>query len=259
MGQNKIMLKKRIIPTLLWKNYTLVKGINFDSWRTVGSVLPSIKVYNFREVDELIIVDILSTINEQEIDYTSVEEFSQECFVPLTIGGGVDHINKVEKLLRSGADKVCINSASYVDPSLIEKAAYKFGEQCVVASIDVRKSDGGKHFCYSHSGTRPTNIDVIEWAKEMQDRGAGEILLTSIDNDGTMKGYDLELICKITNILKIPVIASGGAGSYSDMLEAFTQSNASAVAAASIFHFTEMTPKEAKNFLANNGINVRIF
>ncbi|HOX57764.1 MAG TPA: imidazole glycerol phosphate synthase cyclase subunit [Candidatus Paceibacterota bacterium] len=251
------MLKVRVIPTLLWKNVGLVKGIAFDSWRRVGTVLPAIKVYNTREVDELILLDITATAEQRDPDYESIREFCAESFVPLTYGGGVCSRGQVRELLRAGADKVSINTAAHQNPQLITEAAQSFGSQCVVVSIDARKVGEGRYECFSQSGTRGTGRNPAAWAREAEALGAGEILITSIERDGAMAGYDLELIRQVSEAVKIPVIASGGAGSYAHMLEALTQGHASAIAAASIFHFTQQTPKEAKQYLAAHGILVR--
>jgi cyclase len=251
------MLKVRVIPTLLWKNVGLVKGIAFDSWRRVGTVMPAVKVYNTRDVDELIILDIAATNEKRCADYDSISEFSAECFIPLTVGGGVTNLDMVRELLRAGADKVAINSAAYDQPNLIRKAAKHFGSQCVVASVDVRKMEDGTYECFSHCGSKPTGRNPREWAKELEELGAGEILITSIELDGTMQGYDLELVKMLTDQVNIPVIASGGAGNYQDMFNVINTAKASAVAAASIFHFTEQTPLEAKRFLASKNIPVR--
>jgi imidazole glycerol-phosphate synthase subunit HisF len=251
------LLKVRIIPTLLWKSVGLVKGIGFDSWRRVGTVMPAIKVYNMREVDELIILDIIATQEKRDPDYYSINEFSAECFVPLTVGGGVNNLDQIRKLLMSGADKVCINSASYAQPNLIRESSKHFGSQCIVASIDTRKIADGNYECFSHCGSRSTGKEVCEWAKRVEEFGAGEILITSVERDGTMEGYDLDLINKVTNAVNIPVIASGGAGNYQDMFKAISSAKASAVAAASIFHFTQQTPLEAKIYLASKDIPVR--
>jgi len=251
------MLKTRIIPTLLWKNFGLVKGISFDSTRRVGSVMPAIKVYNTRDVDELILLDIAATEEVREPDYDAIEEYAAECFIPLTVGGGVKNIEMIKNLLRAGADKVVINSAAYDDPHLISQAASRFGVQCVVASIDARCNSDGKYECYSHCGKHPRSIAPKEWAMKLEDLGAGEIIITSIDKDGTMSGYDLELIRQVANNVNIPVIASGGAGNYEDLYKAICEGNASAVAAASIFHFTEQTPYEAKKYLNKNNIPIR--
>lgn len=251
------MLKVRVIPTLLWKQFGLVKGVGFESWRRVGPVLPAIKVYNQREVDELILVDIVAHTSTEDPDFESIDEFGQDCFVPLTVGGGITRIEQVQRLLRAGADKVSVNTAAFEQPQLVTEIAKRHGAQCVVASIDVRGESQGCWQCFSHAGTQSTGRDVCGWAKEMEDRGAGEILVTSIERDGTMQGYDLALIETVAAAVKIPVIASGGAGTYQHMVDAVKQAGASAVAAASMFHFTENTPAGAKAALAAAGVPVR--
>jgi imidazole glycerol-phosphate synthase subunit HisF len=250
------MLKKRVIPTLLWKDISLVKGIAFDSWRRIGSIMPAIKVYNTRDVDELILLDITATLENRDPDYDSLLEYSAECFVPLTVGGGLKTLDQVRRLLRSGADKVAVNSATYSDPAFISEAAKRFGSQCIVASIDVKRHSDGTHECFSQCGTQPTGKEPVNWSKELERLGAGEILLTSVDRDGTMEGYDLKLVHKVSEAVSIPVIASGGAGNPQHMLEALDQ-GASAVAAASIFHFTEQTPANMKQYLGEKGQPVR--
>lgn len=252
------MLKVRVIPTLLWKNLGLVKGVGFDSWRRVGPVLPTLKVYNTRDVDELVLVDISASSTGEAPDHESVADFSDECSVPLTVGGGVTTATQIVALLRAGADKVSINSAAIDRPSFVEEAAARFGTQCVVASIDARRDPEGRYSVFSHSGTRDTGRDPVDWAREVASRGAGEILLTSIDRDGTMQGYDLELVTRVAAAVDIPVIASGGAGSYADMVSVVKLAGASAVAAASIFHFTEQTPAGAKQAMHAAGIPVRM-
>jgi cyclase len=252
------MLKVRVIPTLLWKQFGLVKGISFDSWRRVGPVLPAVKVYNQREVDELILVDIIAHQSFDELDIESIDDFSQDCFVPFTVGGGITRIEQVQKLLRAGADKVCVNTATYTNPELLSEIAKRHGTQCVVASIDVRRNLLGSGWqCYSHAGKQSTDREVSAWAREVEDRGAGEILITSIERDGTFQGYDLALIEAVVHAVNIPVIASGGAGNYQHMVDAVKQAGASAVAAASIFHFTEQTPAGAKAAMQAAGIPVR--
>lgn len=251
------MLKVRVIPTLLWKNFGLVKGVGFDSWRRIGPVLPAIKVYNQREVDELVLVDIVAHDTGDEPDIDSVTDFGQDCFVPLTVGGGITRLGQVQLLLRAGADKVCINTALYANPGLVTEVATRFGSQCAVASIDVRAAGDRRWACFSNAGKTATGRDVIEWAKELEGRGAGEILVTSIERDGTMEGYDLALIERVASAVRIPIIASGGAGNYQHMVAAVVQAGASAVAAASIFHFTEQTPAGAKAALAAAGVPVR--
>ena len=251
------MLKTRIIPTLLWKERMLVKGKQFDSWRTVTTPMTAIKVYNMRQVDELIIVDIAATGEDRVPDYQSVSEFARECFMPLTVGGGITQVEHIRNLLLAGADKVAINSAAYDDIGLITRGAEQFGAQCMVISIDVAK-EGGAHICYRNCGTRATGIRVEDWAKQVEQAGAGEILLTSIPHDGMMDGYDLELIQNVSRAVSIPVIAQGGCGNYEHMYEALTTGGAQAVSAASMFHFTEQTPMEAKKYLSQKGIKVRL-
>jgi cyclase len=251
------MLKVRVIPTLLWKDFGLVKGIGFDSWRRVGPVLPAIKVYNQREVDELILVDILAHASGLDPDFESVADFGLDCFVPLTVGGGITRIEQVQRLLRAGADKITVNTAAYHRPELITEIAKRHGVQCVVASIDVRANSNKGWSCFNHAGREATGREVVAWASELESRGAGEIMVTSIERDGTMQGYDLGLIEAVSSAVKIPVIASGGAGSYQHMVDAVLQAGASAVACASIFHFTHLTPAGAKAAMSAAGIAVR--
>lgn len=247
------MLKTRVIPTLLWKDLGLVKGVGFDSWRRVGPVVPAIRVYNLRDVDELVILDITASLDNRPPDYESVAEFSAHCTVPLTVGGGVRSPEHIQNLLRAGADKVCINSAFFERPEWIRQAADKFGSQCIIISLDVRR-DG---FCYSHAGSQRTPLRAGEATIQAAELGAGEILLTSIESDGAMAGYDLNLIKGVSAQVKIPVIASGGAGCEEDFVAAI-RSGASAVAAASLFHFTELTPRSVKSALQRAGIPVRL-
>lgn len=252
------MLKVRVMPTLLFKDVGLVKGIGFNSWRRVGSAMQAIKVYNMREVDELVFLDITATTDGRPPDFSTVDELADECFMPMTVGGGVRSVDDVRGLLSVGADKVAINSAAVTDPELIRRVADRFGAQCVVVSIDARREADGTHQVYTHAGTVPTGLDPVSWAVRAQELGAGEILLTSIDRDGTMMGYDVPLLSAVSERLSIPLIASGGAGNFSDMAEALGPGKASAVAAASIFHFTQQTPHEAKLYLHDHGFPVRL-
>jgi cyclase len=251
------MLKVRVIPTLLWNGLGLVKGVGFDSWRRVGTVLPAVKVYNTRDVDELILVDITASLEKSAPDHESVSDFSDACSVPMTVGGGIADLDQITRLLGAGADKVSVNSAAFETPDLIDAAARRFGSQCIVLSIDARLGVGGAYECFSHAGTCPTGRDPVAWAREGRDRGAGEILLTSIGQDGTMEGYDLRLVESVASAVDLPVIASGGAGCYRHMVEVVRDAGASAVAAASIFHFTEQTPAGARSALRQAGIPVR--
>ena len=251
------MLKKRIIPTLLYKDVGLVKGLNFNCNRRVGTTLPVIKIYNKRDVDEIILLDVTATNKKNDPDYDAVTEFAKECSVPLTVGGGINKEYHISNLLKSGADKISINTAALIDPELISYSSKKYGRQCIVVSIDVKKNDKGDYICYTNSGTEKSSIDPIFYSKEMERLGAGELLITSIDKDGTMQGYDHEILKIISNEVRIPVIASGGAGKLDDFSNILLNSNVSAVAAASVFHFSEITPSEIRNHLRNKGLNVR--
>lgn len=252
------MLKVRIMPTLLFKDYGLVKGRRFDSWRHVGSVMQAVKVYNLREVDELVFLDISATLEGRPPDFETVDEIADECFMPLTVGGGVRTVEEVRRLLEVGADKVAINTAGVRNPDLIRLTAKEFGSQCIVFSIDVKRTANGKHEVFTNSGTATAEKDPVTIARQVEALGAGEILLTSIDRDGTMAGYDIEVTRQVSAAVAIPVIASGGAGDYQHMADALIEGKASATAAASIFHFTQQTPLEAKRFLSEQGIHVRL-
>lgn len=256
--QNRHMLRLRVIPTLLFKEFGLVKGVGFDGWRRVGSAMQAVKVYNMREVDELIFVDITATLEGRPPDFASVDELADECFMPMCVGGGVRTLDDVRRLLQVGADKVCINTAAVETPDLVRQVAQHFGSQCAVVSIDVKSRADGGYEVYTHCGTQPTGKAPVAFAREVEALGAGEILLTSIERDGTMNGYDIELIRRVSEAVSIPVIASGGAGNYEHMALAVLEGKASAVAAASIFHFTQQTPLEAKRYLASRGIPVRM-
>jgi cyclase len=250
------MLKTRVIPTLLYKDFGLVKGIAFDSCRAVGSPMQAIKVYEMRGVDELVLFDVTATLQERPPDFELVDDLADDCFMPLTVGGGVRNIEHVRGLLQVGADKVSLGTAALEEPQLIEAAANCFGTQCVVVSIDVRR-DGGVATVWSRSGTVDTGRSPAEVAKEVEARGAGEIVLQSVDRDGTMDGYDLDSLRDVCDAVSIPVVASGGAGTYDHMLDAVRDGGASAVAAASMFHFTEQTPQGAKDHLHEHGVAVR--
>lgn len=252
------MLKIRVMPTLLYRNVGLVKGTSFQSWRIVGSAMQAVKVYNLREVDELIFVDITATREGRPPDFELIDDLADECFMPMTVGGGVKTIDDIQTLLHVGADKVALNTAAVEDSSIIRTAADIFGAQCIVVSIDVKKHDDSRYEVFTHAGQKPTGKDPVAFARDVDALGAGEILLTSIDRDGTMTGYDVELTRRVSMAVSIPVIASGGAGNYAHMAEVLREGHASAVAAASIFHFTQQTPLEAKYYLHNQGISVRI-
>lgn len=250
------MLKTRVIPTLLIRDVNLVKGPAFDSWRAVGAPMQSVKVFNRREVDELILLDIAATPGGRGPDIDMVSVLAQECFVPLTVGGGITQLDDIRQLLLVGADKVSINSAAYASPDFVTAASNAYGAQCVVAGIDYRAHADGRRECFSRCGTVAMGRDPVEWAKELERLGAGELQVTSIERDSMMEGYDLRTIGDIAAAVSIPVIASGGAGSYADMVGAIS-AGASAVSAASLYLFTQATPLEAKAHLAAAGIPVR--
>lgn len=250
------MLKVRIVPTLLFKDIGLVKGIGFDSWRRVGPALPAVKVYNMREVDELVFFDITATPEGRGPDLRQIEVLAAECFMPMTVGGGVRTVEDIRALLMVGADKVAMNTAAIKTPDLVRQGAERFGTQCIVVGIDARKTADGWQVL-SHCGKKPTDLDIVQHAQRMEALGAGEIIVTSIDRDGTMLGYDVELMRKVSEAVRIPVIASGGAGNYQHMAELLRETRVAAVAAASIYHFTELTPREAKLYLQEQGFPTR--
>jgi len=252
------MLKIRVIPTLLFRDYGLIKGVAFDSWRHTGSLMQAVSVYNMRDVDEIVFLDISATRENRRPDFTLVDEFADECRMPLTVGGGVKSVDDVAQLLDVGADKVALNTALVENEIVIGQIAKRFGTQCVVASIDFRRHQDGNCEVYTRSGTQATGIDPVDLAKRVEQLGAGEILLTSIDRDGTMNGYDVDCVRCVSDAVGIPVIASGGAGSYADMERVISEGKASAVASASIYQFTELTPTSAKKYLKQCGFPVRV-
>lgn len=252
------MLKTRIMPTLLFKRVGLVKGVGFDSWRRVGTALQSIRVYNLRQVDELVFLDIGATPNGAKPDLREIDELADNCFMPMTVGGGVTTVEDIRSLLAVGADKVAINTAAVETPELIRAGSEAFGAQCIVVSIDFRRRADGRAEVVTHCGNTVTGRDPVAWAREVEKLGAGEILLTSVERDGSMKGYDVDIVRDVSAAVNIPVIASGGCGNYQHMADVLSGSRASAVAAASIFHFTEQTPREAKRYLRDRGFKVRL-
>jgi cyclase len=248
------MLKVRVIPTLLHKSWGLVKGKQFDSLRAVGSPMQAIKVYNLRNVDELAFLDVTATAEERGPDFDLIDELADECFMPLAVGGGIRTVDDVRRLLLVGADKVVIGTAALEDAELVRAVSDRFGAQCIVVSIDTKRDER----VWIRSGTHDTGRDAADVAREMESRGAGEILLQSVDDDGVMDGYDVATIARVTAEVSIPVIASGGAGTFEHMVEALDRGGASAVAAASMFHFTEQTPMEAKQTIGAAGFPVRV-
>ncbi len=253
------MLKTRIIPCLDVKDGRVVKGTNFINLRDAGDPVEIAKIYNDKGADELCFLDISASQEKRNTTYEIVKKTAEQCFMPLTVGGGVRQVSEVETLLNHGADKVSFNSAAVSNPQLISLAANKFGSQCIVVAIDAKFSLRINDWeVFTHGGTRATGIKVKEFAKTMEENGAGEILLTSMDKDGVQDGYDIKLLKSITELLGIPVIASGGAGKVEHFLDAVICGGASALLAASVFHFNEISISEVKEFLNKSNVPMRI-
>ena len=254
------MLAKRIIPCLDVTNGRVVKGTNFIDLRDAGDPVEAAVGYNKQSADEIVFLDITATSDNRKTMVDVIEKTAEKVFIPLTVGGGIRTIEDMRLMLNSGADKISINSAAVSDPDLIAKGAEKFGSQCIVLAIDAKRDLGreGKWIVYTHGGRKSTGIDVLDWVDEGVKRGAGEILLTSMDRDGTKIGYDLELTKVVAERISVPVIASGGAGNLDHLYKVLTEGKADAVLAASIFHFGEYTVPEAKKYLSSKGIITRL-
>ena len=250
------MYAKRIIPCLDVKNGRVVKGVSFVDLRDAGDPVECAAAYDKQGADELVLLDIAATHEGRSTMIDIVSKVANTVFIPFTVGGGIKSVDDFKELLRAGADKISVNSAAVRNPDLINEAAYKFGSQCVVVAIDAKKNENSWEV-YLNGGRIPTGIDAVEWAKEAERRGAGEILLTSMDKDGQKSGYDIELTRAVSESVGIPVIASGGAGKAEHFLDAFTHGKADAVLAASLFHFNELPIPELKEYLAKNNISVR--
>jgi len=255
------MLTKRIIPCLDVKNGRVVKGKSFVELRDAGDPVELASFYYKEGADELVFLDITATPEERDTMVDVVERLSQEVFIPLTVGGGLRSISDIRRILKAGADKISINTAAVLHPSLIREGVDKFGSQCIVVAIDAKRIDRNKESrweVYIYSGQKPTGIDALAWAKQTIELGAGEILLTSIDSDGHRAGYDIELTCAVSEAVTVPVIASGGAGTLEDLYQALVSGKADAVLAASIFHYGTYSIAETKRYLAQKGIPIRI-
>ncbi len=252
------MFTKRIIPCLDVKDGRVVKGINFINLVDAGDPVEEAKAYDLLGADELVFLDITASSDHRATVVDMAARVAEQVFIPFTVGGGISSVEDFSTLLKAGADKVSVNSAAIENPSLISNAAEKFGSQCVVVAIDAKKQDDGSFHIYKHGGRKDTGIDAIEWAGKVQSLGAGEILLTSMDADGTKAGYDMELTKRISGEVSIPVIASGGAGKKKDFLEVLTDGGADAALAASLFHFKELEIKDLKEYLKKNGVSVRL-
>ena len=251
------MLKYRIIPCLDVKDGRVVKGVNFENLTDAGDPVSQAQFYYQAGADELCFLDINASKENRSTLFEMVKKVAEKCFIPFTVGGGVSKIEDFSTLLKCGADKVSINSSAIENPKLISDASRKFGAQCVVVAIDVKKNSSGNYEVFTRGGSKATGLDAVNWAIEAQKLGAGEILLTSMDRDGTKSGYDLELIKKITSVINIPLIASGGVGTLDHLAEGL-KSGASAVLAASIFHFKTHSVQEAKQYLNLQNLAVRI-
>ncbi|PMQ02309.1 MAG: imidazole glycerol phosphate synthase subunit HisF [Dictyoglomus sp. NZ13-RE01] len=250
------MLAKRIIPCLDTIGENVVKGRSFENLQVIGPAIEFAERYEKEGADELVLLDITATLENRKTFLKLVEDIAKRIFIPLTVGGGIKSIEDIRNLLRAGADKVSLNTFAVLNPEIINRVRDEFGSQCLVIAVDAKRISQGKWEVYIKSGKESTGIDVFEWLREVQNRGAGEILLTSIDADGHRRGYDLDLIKRASSILNIPLIASGGAGSLEDLYLAL-MSGADAVLAASIFHYGEYTVKEVKDYLKNKNVHIR--
>lgn len=253
------MFTKRIIPCLDVDNNRVVKGINFVNLRDAGDPVEVAKAYDKAGADELVFLDITASSDHRKTVVDMVRKVAENVFIPFTVGGGIRTVDDFKEILREGADKVAVNSAAIDNPRLVADAAYKFGSQCVVVAIDAkRRSDNSGWNIFKHGGRLDTGIDAVEWAKKVCELGAGEILLTSMDCDGTKNGYDIELTDAVSSVVNIPVIASGGAGTKEHFYEALTKGNADAALAASLFHYKELEIKDLKEYLSSKGVSVRL-
>ena len=251
------MITKRIIPCLDVRNGRVVKGVNFEGIQDVASPVELAHFYNDSGADELVFYDITASFEGRALFTDALTQVASEIFIPLTVGGGINTLDDFDRVLKCGADKVSVNSGAIKDPSLIEKAAKKYGDQCVVLSMDIKRVNGKFHI-FSKGGRVDTGIDALEWAKMGENNGAGELVVNSIDTDGVKKGFDLEMLQKISDLVSIPVIASGGAGKKEDFLELFRAGCADAGLAASIFHFKEVDIWDLKRYLNDNNIEMRL-
>ena len=251
------MLSARVIPCLDVDNGRVVKGVKFKEIRDAGDPVLVAKAYEEQGADELVFLDITASSDNRNTMIDVVRKTADTCFMPLTVGGGIRNVQNIREMLLAGADKVSLNTAAILNPNIIDEASKKFGNQCIVVAIDA-KQRGKSWSVYTHGGRKITQLDAIEWAKEVVDRGAGEILLTSMDRDGTKEGYDIDLTSAISESVDVPVIASGGVGNPTHMAEGINLGKASAVLVASIFHFGEFTISETKSVMKQHGIPVRL-
>ena len=251
-------LAKRIIPCLDVTAGRVVKGVNFLELRDAGDPIEIARRYDEQGADEITFLDITATSDGRDLILDIIEAVASQVFIPLTVGGGVRAVDDVRRLLNAGADKVGINSSAISNPQLVFDASQKYGSQCIVVAVDAKKASDGRWEVFTHGGRKATGLDAVEWAKKMQSLGAGEILLTSMDRDGTKSGFDLDLTCAVSDAISIPVIASGGVGGLQDLADGVKVGRADAVLAASIFHYGQHTVQEAKRFMADQGIPMRL-
>ncbi len=251
-------LAKRIIPCLDVTNGRVVKGVNFVELRDAGDPVEIARRYDEQGADELTFLDITATSDGRDLILHIIEAVASQVFIPLTVGGGVRTVDDVRRLLNAGADKISVNSSAVANPQMVQDIAQKFGSQCIVVAIDAKKSGDGKWEVFTHGGRKPTGLDVVEWAKKMESLGVGEVLLTSMDRDGTKSGFDLALTRAVSDAVSIPVIASGGVGGLQDLADGIKIGKADAVLAASIFHYGQHTVQEAKRFMSEQGIPMRL-
>jgi cyclase len=252
-----VPLAKRIIPCLDVADGRVVKGVNFVNLRDAGDPVEVARRYDEQGADELAFLDIRASVETRGLLYDMIEAVADQVFIPLTVGGGVSHVDDIRALLNAGADKVSINTAAVKTPALVAEASARYGAQCIVAAIDARQSAPGRWEVYTHGGRNPTGLDAVDWARRVTALGAGEILLTSMDRDGAKSGFDLALTRAVVDAVDVPVIASGGVGSLQDLVDGVVAGGADAVLAASIFHYGEFTVGEAKRAMAAAGIEVR--
>ncbi len=251
------MLAKRIIPCLDVKDGRVVKGIQFLNLQDAGDPVSCARAYDAQNADELVFLDINASHENRKTMLSVVEQVAESVYIPFTVGGGISTVADIRELLKAGCDKVSINTSAIKRPDFINEASKRFGAQCIVLAIDARREADGHWQVYTHGGRNPAGLDAVAWAKEGEKRGAGEILLTSMDRDGTKKGYDLELLRAISRAVRIPVIASGGAGTLEHFYQAFSEGEADACLAASLFHFGELKIADTKKYLSEKGIPVR--
>ena len=251
------MLKNRIIPILLLKHGRCVKGKQFSNYRDTGNPITAARVYDAQRVDELVFLDILASKEERALLLDIVTETAEQCFMPLTIGGGLKTIEDIQEVLAAGADKISINTAAAENPQFIKNASSYYGSANIIVSIDYKINSNNEREVYTHGGSNPTGLNALDWAKEVERLGAGEIILTSIDKEGFMQGYDIDFVRQVCDSLNIPVIIHGGAGKMEDFKLGIDVAKASGAAAASIFHFTEQSPIKTRYFLNVHGVNVR--